>query len=138
VSNSVKRPIFVTVMGWLATIVGIIQVVFGVIVVAKHNDATFLKGVKDLTAQKAMISGISTIVVGVLSLVLSQALLRGSRIARDLFGLVQLAQVGFGIYTILQLDAKYQGSAYGGIGSAVVVLYFLFGTDKARAFFAKR
>ena len=132
-----SRPILVTVMGWLATLVGLLQIAFGAIVVAKHNDAEFLNGVKDLTSQKALISGISTLVVGLLSVVFAQMLLRGSRIARDLIGLVQIAQIGFGIYTIVSLDSQYHASAYGGIGGAVVVLYFLFGTEKSKAFFAK-
>lgn len=132
------RPIYVTVMGWLATAVGFLQLAFGVLIVAKHNDVDFLSEVEGLTAQKALVAGISSIAMGALAVMLSQALLHGSRIARDLIGLVQVSQVGFGIYTIVALDAKYHAGAYGGIGGAVVVLYFLFGNDKARAFFAKR
>ena len=49
--------------------------------------------------------------------------------------LTQLSQVC--IYAIVALDSARKSSGIGSIVGAVIVLYFLFGTEKAKAFFAK-
>ena len=72
-----------------------------------------------------------------LTVIFAIGLLKGSRLSRDVLGLMELLQIGAGIYTIVSLDSSHRSSAIGNIVGAVVVLYFLFFTAKAKAFFAK-
>ena len=131
-----KRPVFVTIVGILGIVSGIVQTVFGGGVIALRNDQKLLSEA-DITSGTAVAIGVACIVVGVLGVLFAIGLLRGSRVARGLLGISQLAQIGVSIYTLAALDASRRPGAIGGIVVALVVLYFLFGTDKAKAFFAK-
>jgi hypothetical protein len=131
-----KRPILVTIIGLLAMLGGVAQVAFGGVLLGLRNDATFLADAK-VTTDKATYMAIALMVVGVLTVLFAIGLLKGSRLSRDLIGLMELISIGFSVYIIAALDASRRASAVGTIVGAVVVLYFLFGTQKAKAFFAK-
>jgi hypothetical protein len=131
-----KRPLLVTIIGILALLGGIAQAVFGAVFLGLRNDATLLADTK-LSTSTITALGIACIVVGALTVVFAIGLLRGSRVARAFIGLSELAQLGLGIYAIVALDTARRGSAIGTVIGAVIVLYFLFGTKKAAAFFAK-
>ena len=132
-----KRPLIVTVMGLLLVLVGLGQAVLGAVVLGKHSDVTFLSDTKLDTSSKAVSVGIVLIVIGVLSVLFAIALLKGSRFARAWVGLVQLSSIGYGIYSIVSLKGATRSASIGTIAGALVVLYFLFGTEKAKAYFAK-
>jgi hypothetical protein len=131
-----KRPVIVTIMGILLVLAGIGQLGLGGVILANKNDATFLKDA-DITSSHAQAIAIALLAVGVLSIILAIGLLKGSRLVRDLVGLLQIAQIGVAVYTIAQLDSGKRPSAVGSIVGALIVLYFLFGTDKAKSYFAK-
>ena len=109
----------------------------GGLLLAVRNDAKVLAD-NDVTTGQVTGLGIGFIVLGVLAILLAVGLLKGSRISRDLIALVQLAHIAGGIYVAAKLSSDQRSSAIGGIGASVVVLFFLFGTDKAKAFFAKK
>ena len=71
------------------------------------------------------------------AVLLAFALLNGSRFARGLIGLLELVQIAAGVYVLVKLDSNHQAAAIGQIVGALIVLYFLFGTDKAKSFFAR-
>ena len=71
-----------------------------------------------------------------LTVIFAIGLLKGSRLSRALVGVMELLQIAAGIYVIVSLDSGHRATAIGNIIGAVIVLYFLFGTAKAKAFFA--
>jgi len=130
-----KRPILVTIIGVLAVLSGIAQVVFGGVLLGLRHDATFLADAK-MTTGKVTYIAIALFVIGALTVVFALGLLKGSRLSRALIGLMELLSIGTGAYIIVALDASHRASAIGNIVGAVIVLYFLFATEKAKAFFA--
>lgn len=131
-----KRPFLVTIISIVMIVVGLFQAVIGITVLANRNDATFLADA-DVTTSQATTLGTALLIIGTLSVLLAFGLLRGSRIARAVIGLVEVAQIAAGIYALVEFDATRRASAVGSIIGALVVLYFLFGTDKAKHFFAR-
>jgi hypothetical protein len=129
-----KRPFLVTVISIVMIVVGLFQAVIGITVLANRNDATFLNDA-DVTSSQASGFGIALLIIGTLSVLLAFGLLRGSRIARALIGLLEVAQIVSGIYALIEFDAARRASAVGTIVGALIVLYFLFGTEKAKRFF---
>lgn len=132
-----KRPVLVTIIGVIGVVSGVAQTVFGALLLGLRNDQTFLADA-GIESGTAVAIAIACMVVGVLSVLFSIGLLKGSRVARGLLGVSQAAQVGISIYSLATLDASRRPAAVGTIVTALIVLYFLFGTDKAKAFFAKR
>ncbi|HUV18901.1 MAG TPA: hypothetical protein VMW33_10515 [Ilumatobacteraceae bacterium] len=131
-----KRPFLVTVISIVMIVIGLAQMGIGITVLVERNDDTFLTDA-DMTSSQATGFGIALLVIGTLSVLLAFGLLRGSRLSRALIGLVEVSQIVSGIYALVKLDSNRQASAIGMIVGALIVLYFLFGTDKAKAFFAR-
>ena len=131
-----KRPVLVTVIGVLAVLGGVAQAVFGGLLFGLRNDETFLADA-NITSSKVTPIAIGAIVIGVLTVIFAIGLLKGSRLSRDLVGLMELLQLGVGIYIVAALDSSHRATAIGNIVGAVIVLWVLFFTDKAKAFFAK-
>jgi len=131
-----RRPFLVTVISIVMIVIGLFQMGIGITVLVERNDDTFLTDA-DMTTSQATGFGIALLVIGTLSVLLAFGLLRGSRLSRALIGLVEVSQIASGIYALVKLDSTRQASAIGMIVGALIVLYFLFGTDKAKAFFAR-
>jgi hypothetical protein len=121
----VRRPVLVTLISLLLMLTGLIQVLFGIVFFANRDEPEFLQDA-GVDSSELRNLAVLLVVVGVVSVFLAFSLLRGSRVARALVALVMLAQ----------LDSGHRASGLGAMIGAVVVLYFLFGTPKARAFFA--
>jgi hypothetical protein len=131
-----KRPIIVTAMGVLLTLSSVLQVALGILVFVKRDDVDFLEEAS-VSADHAAVVGVVLIALGLVSLVLAVGLFAGNRIARDLVGLVQVGTIIAGLYGAFTLDEAHRPGAVGSIGGAMVVLYFLFATEKAKAYFAR-
>ena len=131
-----KRPVMVTIIGVLMVLAGLGQLVLGAVLMANRNDATFLDDANSTSSTVTGI-GIGLLLVGALSVLLSIGMFKGSRLSRDLIGVLEAGQVGVAVYTIVALDQSHRSGAVGSIVGALVVLYFLFGTDKAKTYFAK-
>ncbi len=131
-----KRPVLVTVIGIVMIVVGLVQLGTGILLVSQRNDATVLADANVTTNELTSIA-VSLLVIGSLSVLLAFALLNGSRIARALIGVLELGQIAGGIYILVKLDSSHQSSGIGQIVGGLVVLYFLFGTEKAKAYFAR-
>jgi hypothetical protein len=131
----VRRPVLVTLISFLLILTGVLQVLFGVVFFANRNDQNFLQDA-GVDSSELTNLGVLLVIIGAVSVFLAFSLLRGSRVARALVALVMLCQIAGGIYTLVELDSGHRASGLGAIVGAVIVLYFLFGTQKARAFFA--
>ena len=130
-----RRPVLVTLISLLLILTGVLQVLFGVIFVANRNDQNFLQDA-GVDSSELTNLGVFLVIGGVVSVLLAFSLLRGSRVARAFVALVMLCQIAGGFYTLTALDSGHRASGLGAIVGAVIVLSFLFGTQKARAFFA--
>lgn len=131
-----KRPVIVTVIGVIGLIGGIVQAIFGAVLFGLRNDQSFLADA-DIGSGSATAIAIGCVIVGVLTVVFSLGLLKGNRTARGLLGISQVAQIGLSVYGLAALDSSRRPSLIGTIVTALIVLYFLFGTDKAKAFFGQ-
>jgi hypothetical protein len=131
-----KRPAMVTIIGVLLVLAGLAQMALGGVMLAGRNDAKFLA---DANATSSTVTGIGIglLLVGALSVLLSIGLFKGSRVSRDFIGVLEAGQVGVAVYTIVALDTAQRSGAVGSIVGALIVLFFLFGTDKAKNYFAK-
>ena len=130
-----RRPVLVTLMSLLLMLTGAVQVLFGVVFFTHRNDDNFLQ---DAGVDSSALTNLAIflVIVGAVSVFLAFSLLRGSRVARAFVALVMLCQIAGGIYSLTQLESGYRASGLGTVLGAVIVLCFLFGTQKARAFFA--
>ena len=130
-----RRPFLVTIISFLMFVAGAFEVLFGVVSFIHRNDQKFLE---DAGADSSQVTSVAVVlvVVGVVSVLLAFSLLRGSRVARALVAVVMLGQIVGGIYTMTEVEGGGRAAGVGAIVGAVIVLGFLFGTQKARAFFA--
>jgi hypothetical protein len=124
------------VIGIVMIVIGALQVGVGLLLLTQRNDASVLADA-DVTTDELTSIAAGLLVVGALSVVLAFALLNGSRIARALIGLLELGQIAAGVYILVKLDSSHQASGIGQIAAGLIVLYFLFGTEKAKAYFAR-
>ena len=131
-----KRPVMVTVIGVLAILTGIAQLGFGGLLLGLRKNAKFLAD-STMTTNKVTYYAAALLAVGFLTVVFAVGLLKGSRLSRDVIGLMELCGIAGGVYAVVALDTARRSSGIGSIVGAVIVLYFLFGTQKAKAFFAK-
>ena len=131
-----RRPFLVTIIGIVMILVGLLQSGAGILLLTQRNDATVLADANATTNELTAIA-VTLLVIGAISVLLAFALLNGSRFARGLIGLLEVAQIAAGVYVLVKLDSNHQAAAIGQIAGALIVLYFLFGTDKAKSFFAR-
>jgi lysylphosphatidylglycerol synthetase-like protein (DUF2156 family) len=131
----VRRPVLVTLISFLLILTGVFQVLFGVVFVANRNDQDFLQDA-GVDSSELTNLGVVLVIIGALSVFLAFSLLRGSRVARAFVALVMLCQIVGGIYTLTALDSGHRASGLAAVLGGVIVLSLLFGTQKARAFFA--
>lgn len=125
----------VTLISLLMILGGIGQFLLGCIALASRSNATFLKDA-NLTTAEATTFAVVLLALGATSVFLGLSLMGGSRVVRGLVGIYEVLQLAGGIYTFVTIESSKRGYGIGQIAVALVVLYFLFGTDKAKAFFA--
>lgn len=130
-----KRPFVVTIMSIVMFLAGLFQLLIGVVAIVNRNDDQFLADAQ-ATSSEVTSLGVALLVVGVVSLLVAVGLWQGSRIARAAAALTAVGQIATGIYTLVQLDSSEQSTGIGMIIGSLVLLYLLFGTDKAKEFFA--
>lgn len=129
------RPVLVTVIAVLMIISGILSMIAGVAIVALRNDAEFILKSGE-SPDTSLGIGIGALIVGAIVTFLAFALLRGSRLARLVVGVVEVLHIIGAILVLIRYHGPYRGSAVGTIIFSAIVLWVLFGTRKAQAFFA--
>ena len=130
-----RRPLIVTIISILSFLSGLFQIAIGAVLLANRNDQSFLDEARASTSEVTNL-GVVLLVIGLLTLLVAIGLWTGSRFARALAGLVAAGQIVGGVYTIVKLDSSEQATGIGMILGSVLLLYFLFGTEKAKRFFA--
>ena len=131
-----KRPIAVTILSIVMFLTGLLQLLIGGVAIAQRNDDQFLADAQASTSEVTSL-GLALLIVGAVSLLVAIGLWQASRIARVVAALTAVGQIATGIYTIVQLDSSEQSTGIGMIIGSVILLYLLFGTDKAKEFFAR-
>ena len=89
-----------------------------------------------MTEDQLMGAGIATVVIGVIGILLTGALARGSNVVRILFAIWIALQVAGGLYAVISHDGVRRGAGIVPLVFGIVVLYLLF-NQRAHDFFAK-
>jgi len=131
----VRRPLLVLVAGVVLVVVGVLQLAVGAALLLGRDDVAFQLDA-GLSSSTLTSLGLALVVLGAVSVLLAGGVLRGSRLARVAAGVVEVAQVVTGTYTLVALESSHRSSGLWGVVGGVAVLYGLFGTERARAFFA--
>ena len=76
-----RRPFLVTIIGIVMILVGLLQVGAGILLLSQRNDTTVLADANATTNELTSIA-VTLLVIGAISVLLSFALLNGSRLAR--------------------------------------------------------
>lgn len=129
------RPGGITFVVVLAYIGFIFEIITGIMVIIAHDDRRqiFQSGMSE---DQLSVAGIMLIVIGVIGILLTGALARGSNVVRILFGVWVALQVAGGLYALVAHDGEQQGAGIVPLVFGIVVLYLLF-NQKAHDFFAK-
>ncbi|MGH9271447.1 MAG: hypothetical protein ACRDZ2_09245 [Ilumatobacteraceae bacterium] len=126
-----RRPVLLGIVTILMIIAGVIAIISGIIAIVLRNNAEV-----DVTPGTAVGIGIAAIISGLISIALAMALRRGSRIARTLVAIYEVLHIiGLVIALIRYGHGTYLTSAIISIVFALIVLYYLYGTQGSREFF---
>ena len=128
-----KRPGSVTFVVVLAYIVSIFTVLNGILVMI-DADTPGLQIVSGATEDELIWVGIATVVLGVIGILLTGALGRGSRVVRILFTVWIAFQIAAGLSSMISHNGEQRASGVVPVVFGVILLFLLFGS-KADAFF---
>lgn len=126
-----KVPTGISVITILMIIGAIIDIAAGVFMLIEKTDVAATAEVAESTITY---TAIAAIVIGVIIGLLALGLRSGSNGVRILIGIVMVVRIVFAVWAIIALP----GSRFEGVVSAVValvVLYFLYGSEDSKAFF---
>jgi hypothetical protein len=130
-----ERPGGITFVVVLAYIGFIFEVLAGILIMI-DADQLAQQVRSGMTENQLMGAGIATIVIGVIGIMLTGALARGSNVVRILFGIWVALQVAGGLFAVLEHDGVRRGAGIVPLVFGIVVLYLLF-NQRAHDFFAK-
>lgn len=129
------RPGGITFIVVLAYIGFIFQVLAGILVAIEADEIRH-QAKSGMTEDQLVATGIAMIVIGVIGILLTGALARGSNVVRILFGVWVALQVAGGIYAMIGHDGVRQGAGIVPVVFGIVVLYLLF-NERSHDYFAK-
>ena len=133
--ETTNRPGGITFVVVLAYIGFIFEIITGIMVVIAHDDRRQLS-LSGMSPDQLSIAGITLIVIGVIGILLTGALARGSNVVRILFGIWVALQVAGGLYAMLEHDGVRRGAGIVPVVFGIVILYLLF-NQRAHDFFEK-
>lgn len=129
------RPGGVTFVVVLAYIMSIFVVLNGILVVF-GSDEIRLQIVSGATEDELMWVGIFTIAIGVIGILLTGALARGSRVVRVLFAIWIAFQIAAGLNSMFNHNGEQSSSAVVPVVFGILILFLLF-NGSAKDFFAE-
>jgi hypothetical protein len=133
--ETTNRPGGITFIVVLAYIAFIFEVLAGILIMIEADQVS--QQVRSgMTENQMMGAGIATVVIGVIGILLTGALARGSNVVRILFGIWVALQVVGGLYAMLSHDGVRRGAGIVPLVFGIVILYLLF-NQKSHDFFAK-
>ena len=129
-----KVPLGISVITILMIIGAIIDIAAGVFMLIEKTDVAATAEVAESTITY---TAIAAIVMGVIIGLLALGLRSASNGVRILIAIVMVVRIAFAIWALIALP----GSRFEGVVTAivaVVVLYFLYGSEDSKAFFGDR
>jgi hypothetical protein len=130
-----ERPGGITFVVVLAYIGFIFEILAGILVMI-DADQLGEQVRSGMTKDQLMGAGIAMIVIGVIGILLTGALARGSNVVRILFGIWVAFQVAGGLYAMFSHDGVRRGAGIVPVVFGIVILYLLF-NQRAHDFFEK-
>lgn len=131
-----NMPVGVALVGVLSLLNGVAAIVIGGLWLWASGDADVL-GEVDTTADDAQIYGWTALILGVVIVLVSMGLLRGSRFARFLVLALMVLRIGIDVYALLEIEGYSWLQAAIGIAWALLIIIVLT-TRRASAFFLQR
>jgi hypothetical protein len=133
--QTTERPGSITFVVVLAYIAFIFEVLAGVLVWIEADEIRH-QAKSGMTEDQLVATGIAMVVIGVVGILLTGALARGSNVVRILFGVWVALQVAGGIYAMTGHDGVRRGAGIVPVVFGIVILYLLF-NQRAHDFFVK-
>lgn len=130
-----ERPGGITFVVVLAYIGFIFEILAGILVMI-DADQLGQQIRSGMTEDQLMGAGIAMVVIGVIGILLTGALARGSNVVRILFALWVALQVAGGLYAMLEHDGPRRGAGIVPVVFGIVILYLLL-NQRAHEFFEK-
>lgn len=128
-----RRPGGVTLVVVLAYIAAIFTVLNGILVML-DADTLHLQLVSGASEDELIWAGIVTVVIGVIGILLTGALARGSKVVRILFTIWIAFQIAAGLSSMISHTGEQRASGVVPVVFGIIILFLLFGA-KADAFF---
>ncbi len=129
------RPGGITFVVVLAYIGFIFQVLAGILVMIEADEIVH-QAKSGMTEDQLVGAGIAMVAIGVIGILLTGALARGSNVVRILFGVWVGLQVAGGLYAMVSHDGVRRGAGILPLVFGIVILYLLF-NQRAHDFFEK-
>jgi len=124
-------PLGVSIITILMYIGAVLDIAAGIFLLIETSEVATAADVAESTITG---SAIALLVIGVIIGLLAFGLRSGSNGVRLLIGVVMALRIVFSIYAVIALPtARYEGLVTGII--AIVILYFLYGSQESKAFF---
>ncbi|MBM3659657.1 MAG: hypothetical protein FJW95_09160 [Actinobacteria bacterium] len=133
--EATDRPGGITFVVVLAYIGFIFEILAGILIMIEADEVSQQLR-SGMTEDQMMAAGIVTVVIGVIGVLLTGALARGSNVVRILFGVWVAFQVAGGLYAMLSHDGVRRGAGIVPVVFGIVILYLLF-NQRAHDYFAK-
>ncbi|MCU0306264.1 MAG: hypothetical protein MUE51_00560 [Thermoleophilia bacterium] len=130
-----SRPFIVGLVCVLMWIQAAAAIVAGIVIIVERNDPQ-VRIDTDLASSSLLWVGLLTILWAVLTALLAGWLWQGSNVVRFFVGLLMAFWIAGGVYALFAFDGHSRTQGVTQIIIALVVLWGIFGTDKARRFFA--
>lgn len=113
---------FVVVLAYLASIFVVLE---GILIMIDADElAQQLRS--GMTEDQLMVAGIVTVVIGVIGILLTGALARGSNVVRILFAVWISFQIAAGLYGVVAHPGVQRGAGIVPLVFGIVILYLLF------------
>ena len=130
-----RRPLGVTVVAGLSGLQALLLLLVGAGVLASSGEPEVQEALEG-DASLVMTAGAVFAVIGLTEIVLAILLVRGSDTARTVFGVLNTLHVGVAVYGVIALEELHLES-FVGMALPVAVLWFLYGSKAAIAYFER-
>lgn len=134
-SSSTRRPFGVSLVSLFLLVSGVLQIGMGIVFLVQRNDDDLLEAA-DATSGDVTTIGIVAIVSGVIALLVGSALRGGARWARNLIGIIAIANVAVLVWAAVSYHhVHWYNVAWPAVLYSLLAGY-LFGDEDAKAYFA--
>ena len=133
-SSTAKRPLGVSLLSLFMIVSAVLQIGGGIFVIVQRNDDDLLEAI-DSSSSDVTTMGIVAIIAGVIALLVGLALRNGARWARNLVGIIAIANVAYLVWVALAYHVvHWYNVAWPAVVYSLVAGYLFFDED-AKAYF---